>query len=41
MRGDLIEIYKIMKDMDRMDSQKLFPRVEESVIRGSRYEGKV
>eukprot|EP00061_Rhincodon_typus_P003198 g19511.t1 len=33
LRGDLIEAYKIMKHMDRLDSQKPFPRVEESVTR--------
>eukprot|EP00061_Rhincodon_typus_P015754 g43611.t1 len=26
LRGDLIEVYKIMKGMDRVDSQRLFPR---------------
>jgi len=26
LRGDLIEVYKIMRGMDRMDSQKLFPQ---------------
>ena len=34
LRGDLIEVYKIMRSMDRVDSQKLFPRVEESITRG-------
>ena len=34
LRGDLIEVYKIMRGMDRVDSQKLFPRVEESITRG-------
>ena len=38
MRGDLIEIYKIMTDMFRVDSQKLFPRVEESITRGHRFK---
>ena len=28
LRGDLIEVYKIMRSMDRMDSQKLFPQEE-------------
>ena len=28
LRGDLIEVYEIMRGMDRVDSQKLFPRVE-------------
>ena len=31
LRGDLIEVYRIMRGMDRVDSQKLFPRVEESI----------
>eukprot|EP00061_Rhincodon_typus_P002350 g17290.t1 len=31
LRGDLIEFYKIMKGTARLDSQKLFPRVDESV----------
>ena len=35
LRGDLIEVYKIMRGMDRVDSQKLFPRVEESITRGA------
>eukprot|EP00061_Rhincodon_typus_P006952 g28112.t1 len=30
LRGDLIQVYKIMKGMDKVDSQKHFPRVEES-----------
>ena len=38
LRGDLIELYKIMRGMDRVDSQKLFPRVEESIIRGYRFK---
>ena len=37
MRGDLIEVYKIMKGMDRVDSQKFFPKVEESITRGHRF----
>jgi len=28
------EVYQIMRGMDRVDSQKLFPRVEESITRG-------
>ena len=35
LRGDLIEVYKIMRAMDRVDSQKLFLRVEESITRGA------
>ena len=38
LRGDLIEVYKIMRLMDRVDSQKLLPRVEESITRGHRFE---
>ena len=38
MRGDLIEVYKIVRGMDRVDSQKLFPRVEESITRGHRFK---
>ena len=33
MRGDLIEVYKIMTDLERVDSQSLFPRVEGSITR--------
>ena len=33
--SDLIEVCKIMRGMDRVDSQKLFPRVEESITRGT------
>ena len=32
LRGDLIEVDKIMRGMDRVG--KLFPRVEESITRG-------
>ena len=38
LRGDLIEVYKIMRGMDRVDSQKLFPRVEKSITRGHRFK---
>ena len=48
LRGDLIEVYKIMRGMDRVDSQKLFPRLEESItvwhrfkVRGARFKGDV
>ena len=48
LRGDMIEVYKIMRGMDRVDSQKLFPRVEESItwghrfkVRGVRFKGDV
>ena len=38
LRGDPIEVYKIMRGMDRVDSQKHFPRVEESITRGHRFK---
>ena len=38
MRGDLIEVYKIMKGMDIVDSQMLFPKVEKSSTRGHRFK---
>ena len=38
LRGDLIEVYKIMRGMDRVDCQKLFPRAEESITRGHRFK---
>ena len=38
LRGDLIEVDKIMRGMDRVDSQKLFPRVEESITRGHMFK---
>ena len=45
MRGDLIETYKIMKGIDRIDAGRLFPLVGESrtrwhslKIRGSRFK---
>ena len=34
MRGDLIETYKIMKGIDRIDAGRLFPLVGESRTRG-------
>ena len=34
LRGDLIEIYKILRGIVRVDSQNLFPRVEMSNTRG-------
>eukprot|EP00061_Rhincodon_typus_P017148 g45715.t1 len=34
LRDDLIEMYKIMKGMDRVDKKQLFPLVERSVTRG-------
>ena len=38
LRDDLVEVYKIMRGMNRVDSQKLFPRVEESITRGQRFK---
>eukprot|EP00061_Rhincodon_typus_P016112 g44152.t1 len=38
LRDDLIDVYKIMQDMDSVDSQKLLPRVEESVSRGHKFK---
>ena len=38
LKGDLIEVYKIMRGMDRVDSQKLFSRVEDSITRGHRFK---
>lgn len=34
MRGDLIETYKIMGTVDKIDIPKLLPRVEMSNMRG-------
>ena len=33
-RSDLIEMYKIMRGMDRVDREQLFPLIEGSVMRG-------
>ena len=38
LRGDLIEVYKIMRGIDQLDSQYLFPKVEESKTRGHRFK---
>ena len=38
LRGNLIEVNKIMRGVDRVDSQKLFPSVEESITRGHRFK---
>ena len=38
LRINLIEVDKIMRGIDRVDSQKLFPRVEESITRGHRFK---
>jgi len=48
MRGDLGEVYKIMRGMDRMHCQNISPMVEESItrghmfkVRGARFKGDV
>ena len=38
LRGDLIEVDKILRNMDRLDSQMLFPRVVKSISRGHRFK---
>ena len=38
LRGDLIEVFKIMRGMDRVDREQLFPLVEGSVTRGQRFK---
>lgn len=38
LRGDLIEVYSIMRGIDREDSQNLFPRVEVSKTRGHNFK---
>ena len=38
LRGDLIEVYKIMRGTDQPDSQYLFPNVRESKTRGHRFK---
>ena len=38
LRGDLIEVYKIMRGTDQLDSQYLFPKVVESKTRGHRFK---
>ena len=37
LRGDLIEVYKMMKGIDRVNVQRLFPRVDGAVTRGHNY----
>ena len=41
LRDDLIKMYKIMRDMDRVDKEQLFPFIEESVMRGHRVKMRV
>ena len=38
LRGELIEVYKIMRGIDQLDSQYLFPKVGESKTRGHRFK---
>ena len=38
LRGDLTEVNKIMRDIDKVDSQHLFPKVGESKTRGHRFK---
>ena len=38
LREDLIEVYKVVRGMDRVDSQTLFSRVEESITWGHRFK---
>ena len=38
IRGDLIEVYKMMRGIDRVDSQRLFPRAEMVATRGHRFK---
>ena len=39
MRGDLTELYKIMRGIDRMNTHGLFPREGELKTRGHRFRG--
>jgi len=38
LRGDLIKVYKIMRGIDKVDSQHIFPKVGESKTRGHRFK---
>ena len=38
LRGDMIEVYKIMMGIDRVDRKELFPLVEGSITRGHRFK---
>ena len=38
VRGDLIEVYKMIRGIDRVDSQRLFPQVEQTITRGHRFK---
>ena len=34
----ILEVYQIMRDIDKVDSQHLFPKVGESITRGHRFK---
>jgi len=36
LRGDMVEVYKIMRGMDWVNRKQLFPLVEGSITRGKR-----
>ena len=38
LRGDLIEVYKIMKGLDKADNQHFFPKIGESKTRGHKFK---
>ena len=38
LRGDLIEAYKIMRGIDEVDNEHLFPKVGESKTRGHSFK---
>jgi len=38
LRGDLIEVCKIMRGIDKVDSQHLFPKIGESKTRGHKFK---
>ena len=40
LRGDLIEVYKIMRGIDRVNSWKLFPRAEMTITWGHKFMGR-
>ena len=38
LRGDLIETYKMVRGLDRVDSESLFPRMEMASTRGHSFK---
>ena len=40
LRGDLIEVYKIMRGIDKVNSWKLFPRTEMTITRVHKFRVK-